>query len=277
MWKYGIAIKHEGTEALVEAFPTLNEPYKILVRARGKDPVDLLSRIHNSFKEIYYEDEKVTITVGYGEDKMVNYQLLKDQKEEAQISAVDGRVVDTNPHKIFIKIIEPDEHEEERKPAHLSELDAKQQSVPQEPKTLEAIVPPPQKQDKGVNVFLNINNQHDMGDQYNFDNSQAGAVGRNSSASGNTFNQQNNLPANLDFTQLATELDQLKQALKQQAESPEEFSAIAEVASAEEAAKNKEGNKVVKHLKSAGKFALDTAQKIGVSLAAEVIQKQMGM
>ena len=61
------------------------------------------------------------------------------------------------------------------------------------------------------------------------------------------------------------------------AESPEEFSAIAEVASAEEAAKNKEGNKVVKHLKSAGKFALDTAQKIGVSLAAEVIQKQMGM
>jgi hypothetical protein len=237
----------------------------------------LLSRIHNSFKEIYYEDAKVTLAVGYSKDKLVDYKLLKAQKEEAQVSTVDGKVVDTNPHKTFIKIIEPDKDEEERKPAHSSELDAKQQSVPAQPKTLEEIVPPPQKHEKGVNIFLNVNNQHDMGDQYNFDNSQAGAVGRNSSASGNTFNQQNNLPADLDFAQLAEELTRLKAALKNEAEKPEEFTAIAEVAKAEEAAKDKDGNKITKHLKSAGKFALDTAQKIGVSLAAEVIQKQMGM
>ena len=115
-----------------------------------------------------------------------------------------------------------------------------------------------------------------MGDKNVFKNSQIGAVGSNATSSNNTFQQINyNVPEDLDFEQLNGQLGQLKENLTTKAKTPEEFQAIAEVAQAEIAAKEKDGNKVVGHLKSAGKWVFDTAKDIGVDIVTELIKKQM--
>lgn len=115
-----------------------------------------------------------------------------------------------------------------------------------------------------------------MGDKNVFKNSQIGAVGSNATSSNNSFQQINyNVPADLDFDKLHGQLGQLKENLASKAKSPEEFKAIGEVAEAELASKEKDGNKVVKHLKDAGKWVFDTAKDIGVDVVTELIKKQM--
>lgn len=117
---------------------------------------------------------------------------------------------------------------------------------------------------------------NNMGDQYNIN--QAGAVGLNASANNNVFNQINySLPANTDYELLAEQLVTLKQTLIERATSPEHFTAIADVAIAEEATKTKDGNKIVKSLLSAGKWVLDAAKDIGTDIVAEIIKKQLGI
>jgi hypothetical protein len=49
--------------------------------------------------------------------------------------------------------------------------------------------------------------------------------------------------------------------------------AVDEVAKAEQAAKQKDETKMRQHLKNAGKFALDCAQKIGAEALAEYLKK----
>ena len=66
-----------------------------------------------------------------------------------------------------------------------------------------------------------------------------------------------------------------KNRLKSIAESSEEFKAISEIAEAENAAKKKDGNKVVQHLLNGGKWVLNTAKEIGVEVVAELINKQL--
>jgi len=115
-----------------------------------------------------------------------------------------------------------------------------------------------------------------MGDQYN--TTQAGAVGPNASATGNTLVQSNYaLPADTDYEKLAMELEKLKQLLLTKATNPEHYNAIGEVAKAEEAAKEKDGNKVIKSLKSSGKWVLDIANGIVANALFEIIKKCMGV
>lgn len=114
------------------------------------------------------------------------------------------------------------------------------------------------------------------GDIYNVN--QAGAVGPNSSAQNNTFTQNNlNLGDDYNFEALLEELQKLKKAMKSNAENPEEFTSVTEIAYAEVAAEKKEGNKVIQHLLKAGKFALQTAKDVGVELVASIIAKHTGM
>lgn len=115
-----------------------------------------------------------------------------------------------------------------------------------------------------------------MGDKNEFKNSQIGAVGSNAISTNNSFQQMNyNVPENLNFDKLHSQLTQLRENLAAKAKSPEEFKAISEVAEAELASKDKDGNKVVRHLKDAGKWVLDTAKDIGVDVVTELIKKQM--
>ena len=53
--------------------------------------------------------------------------------------------------------------------------------------------------------------------------------------------------------------------------------AIGNVAMAEKAAKEGDGPKALEYLKAAGKWALDTATKIGSSVASAAITKAIGV
>lgn len=117
-----------------------------------------------------------------------------------------------------------------------------------------------------------------MGDNYNVNQSQVGAVGNNASSHNNSFQQVNHTaPENFNFEALIPELEKLKKALKEKADTPEEFMSISKVAEAETAVKEKNYGKLVENLKAGGKWVFDTAKDIGVNVIAAVISKQMGI
>ena len=88
-----------------------------------------------------------------------------------------------------------------------------------------------------------------------------------------TMIQQN---ASIDPSQLVTELSQLRAELMTEAESPEQFKALTEVAKAEEAARSGDGSKAVAHLKKAGKWALDVAETLALEAAKAAVRGQFG-
>jgi len=112
-----------------------------------------------------------------------------------------------------------------------------------------------------------------MGDKYEI-SGQAGAVGPNAQAHDMNFSQ-NQLQ--VDLPRLAAELDRLRQEMKKEAVDPDQDIAVSEIAKAAQCANTGEEHKVTAHLKSAGKWALDTATKIGVSVAAEALKKSLGV
>ncbi|MBC9248389.1 hypothetical protein H4P12_17115 [Paracoccus sp. 11-3] len=115
-----------------------------------------------------------------------------------------------------------------------------------------------------------------MGDHYQ--TGQAGAVGPNSRAENNTFQQiWNQRSSDVDLPQLAEELRQLRMALKAEGTTIEHDKAIASVAAAEEAAQKNDGAGALRHLQAAGKWTLDVATKIGTSVAAKAITSAMGI
>jgi hypothetical protein len=128
---------------------------------------------------------------------------------------------------------------------------------------------------EGPNILRN-EGDITMGDIYTA--GQAAAFGPHAQAHDVTFNQVwNQMGATIDLPQLENELGVLRQALKEQASEPEHDIAIAEVASAEIAAKNGDGSKVIEHLRKAGKWVHDIAIAIGCELAASVIVKALGI
>ncbi len=117
-----------------------------------------------------------------------------------------------------------------------------------------------------------------MGDTYNVKKSGVGVVGPHAHAHDMSFTQiTNQIEKSVDLEQLANELAKLRLAMKQAAIEAEHDIAVSEVAKAELAAKEKDVSKVVEYLKSAGKWALDVAVKIGVPLAIEALQQAIGI
>ncbi len=105
-----------------------------------------------------------------------------------------------------------------------------------------------------------------------------GTMGDGSQADNLTYNEiGHRIEQSVDMSQLARELSELRQAMSAEATNSAHFIAIGEVAKAEEAASAKDSSKVVESLKGAGKWALDTATKIGVSVASEAIKQSMGV
>ena len=100
-----------------------------------------------------------------------------------------------------------------------------------------------------------------------------GAVGPDSTARNNIIGNQN---ANeIELSTLADELLKLSEALQKQVTLPEHRLALTSVKAASEAAKRKDSSSVNQHLKSAGKWALETAIKIGANSAATVIENAL--
>ncbi|HRO22572.1 MAG TPA: hypothetical protein PLO17_19480 [Alcaligenes phenolicus] len=113
-------------------------------------------------------------------------------------------------------------------------------------------------------------------DQYNVSNisGQVGAIGTANNLTGATLSQAATLQS-VDLGVLAAELSQLKAELKSvAAEVDQEFS-VANVAAAEAAAKKGDSEGVAKYLKAAGKWALDTATKIGTQVAVKAIENAL--
>ena len=65
---------------------------------------------------------------------------------------------------------------------------------------------------------------------------------------------------------------ELQLKLKGDATEPEHNLSLAEIAQAENSAKKGDGAKAFEHLSKAGKWTLDIAEKIGVSVAIEALK-----
>lgn len=111
-----------------------------------------------------------------------------------------------------------------------------------------------------------------MGDRYNV--GQAGAVGRNAKAQHMSF-QQVWTTLDIDVDKLADELGQLRAAIRSAGDSVEHDVAAGQIAAAEQAARSKDGGKALSLLKGTGKWVFEIANRIGASVAADVITAAM--
>ncbi|HUP61110.1 MAG TPA: hypothetical protein VNA69_11885 [Thermoanaerobaculia bacterium] len=127
-----------------------------------------------------------------------------------------------------------------------------------------------------INIHIETMKELVMGDQYK--TGQAGAVGPQSHAQDMHFNQiWSERGSEIDLPKLAQELSALRTAMTPGVSDSEKAVALGEVAQAERAALANDGPGVIKHLASAGRWALETAEKIGVALAAALIKSQLGL
>jgi hypothetical protein len=128
-----------------------------------------------------------------------------------------------------------------------------------------------------VNV-QNFQESHHMRDK--FENSgQAGAMGPQAHAHDMQFVQQiwNQMGVRADPALLADELGKILEAMKPDAAEPEHFDAMGAVSRAKRAADSGDGPGALANLKTAGKWALDVATKIGTAVATEAMKKSMGL
>jgi hypothetical protein len=103
---------------------------------------------------------------------------------------------------------------------------------------------------------------------------QTGAVGPNAHAHDMTF-QQVWSQSSIDLPRLAEELKRLRAAMKEVDGEDEQDEAVGAVAAAEKAAIKGDGPTTLQHLKTAGKWTLGIAEKIGVPLAVEAMKRMM--
>jgi hypothetical protein len=130
---------------------------------------------------------------------------------------------------------------------------------------------------KYLDQFTNVTiiEEQNMNDTYNVN--QAASVGRNSSAENTTINQYGSNVTSSDLEKLADELTALRLAMKKKAVEPDHDISVGEVTQAQIEAKNGNLQKVLEHLKNAGKWALDLASEIGASIATEAIKQAIGI
>ena len=81
----------------------------------------------------------------------------------------------------------------------------------------------------------------------------------------------------IDFAELKSELSRLRQEAREYAKTPEQDTAVDEIARAEGAASAGDRAGVLSHLRTAGTWALDVAVKIGANLAAALIKESIGI
>jgi hypothetical protein len=123
--------------------------------------------------------------------------------------------------------------------------------------------------ERGVEVIV--------GDRYDV-RGQAGAVGPNAHVHDVSFNQiWSQRGDDIELPALADELTRLRAALREQATTPDDDRVVADVGQAELSAKSGDGPAALRHLRSAGTWALETATAIGVGVAAAAIKAAAGL
>lgn len=100
-----------------------------------------------------------------------------------------------------------------------------------------------------------------VGDTYNISGGQVGVIGKSSTATGNIFQQVVN-----DFSKLHEEM-------QSKAATPKQQEAAQNVAKAEQAAQQGDEPTAQQHLKNAGQWAVDCAQKVGTDVLTEYLKK----
>lgn len=94
----------------------------------------------------------------------------------------------------------------------------------------------------------------------------------------NQYNGEENVFWNsIDYKILENELSSLHLEMKKRANTDEKDIALAEIAKAKKAAKEKRVDEIIKTLKSSGKWALDVATKLGTTLATEALKIALGI
>jgi hypothetical protein len=110
------------------------------------------------------------------------------------------------------------------------------------------------------------------GDTYNFYGSVA-AAGAHAKAEGITMQQQTaHVAASLDLELLAAELAELRRALGIPSDDPMHLADTRALAQAEIAAKAGDGSTALRHLKSVGKWVLETARSLSVEIAVKALE-----
>ncbi|HKM54026.1 MAG TPA: hypothetical protein VJY33_11500, partial [Isosphaeraceae bacterium] len=87
----------------------------------------------------------------------------------------------------------------------------------------------------------------------------------------------NEAGGSIDLPKLADDLTKLRAAMQQEASVTEQLEATVNVSRAAEAAKEGNGPKALEYLKAAGKWALDTATKLGIDVASDALTKAIGV
>ena len=114
-----------------------------------------------------------------------------------------------------------------------------------------------------------------LGDTYNA-TGQSGAVGRNATASGNTFNQiWRQHGGSIDLEKLAGELETLRSEMRSKASTADHDIAIGSIAAAQSSAEHRDGPAALSHLKNAGRWALEVGTKIGTNVATAAIKSAL--
>ncbi|MEM8960029.1 MAG: hypothetical protein AAGD38_01000 [Acidobacteriota bacterium] len=136
----------------------------------------------------------------------------------------------------------------------------------------------------GANIFIERSTigQLSLGDGFMGDSyevrGQAAYVGPGGVSLGASFQQvYSESAAELDLAQLAGELDQLRNALRQTATETAHDRALAVLAEAQEAAEAQDGPRTLEHLSRASQWVLGKASDIGVKLAVKAIEVSMGI
>ena len=115
-----------------------------------------------------------------------------------------------------------------------------------------------------------------MESKYKNTGGNVGAFGDKAHAE-NVIQVSNQSLDSIDMETLVSELSTLWKKAREEATDVEHDRAVLEIREAEEALKSGDKSKVIGHLKSAGKWALDVATKIGTGVAAEAIKKSIGL
>lgn len=117
-----------------------------------------------------------------------------------------------------------------------------------------------------------------MAPKYNFEGGQFGVSVVGDGASASNFTQVWGANAlRIDLAALASELADLKVHLVAEAREPSHFAAIAEVASAEQAAIEGKGEVALERIKAAGTWVWDVATKIGIGVASAAAKQALGL